>query len=204
MLMSLVLPWIKIEAFRNTVPDRYYIAPQFLWQLDEVTLTAGERSLSGITWELALLLGGMLLATLYLGYKLYQIYALRKKGQVDYFPKFTRVVVANSQMAFSFFRAIFLGDKVLEREHENIIQHELVHIEQKHTWDLLFFEVMRIVGWFNPLVYVYQSRISELHEFIADAQVAKTHKREQYQLLLSRDFSDTAYLLSSINFSKIH
>jgi len=47
---------------------------------------------------------------------------------------------------------------------------------------------MRIVGWFNPLVYVYQNRVSELHEFIADAKVAKTHKAEQYQLLLSQVF----------------
>ena len=38
------------------------------------------------------------------------------------------------------------------------------------------------------MVYVYQNRVSELHEFIADAQVAKTHKKEQYQLLLSQVF----------------
>ncbi len=63
-----------------------------------------------------------------------------------------------------------------------------MHIKQSHSWDLLFFEVMRIIGWFNPLVYIYQSRTSELHEFIADAHVSKTNKKEQYQLLLSQVF----------------
>tara|TARA_R110002049_G_scaffold106482_2_gene253842 strand:- start:110 stop:1081 length:972 start_codon:yes stop_codon:yes gene_type:complete len=48
---------------------------------------------------------------------------------------------------------------------------------------------MRIVAWFNPLVYVYQNRISEVHEFIADAAVAKTHKKEQYQVLLTQVFN---------------
>jgi beta-lactamase regulating signal transducer with metallopeptidase domain len=98
------------------------------------------------------------------------------------------VIVPNSEVAFSFFRSIFLGEKVVEADHEGIIQHELVHIKQRHSLDLLFFELMRIVGWFNPLVYIYQNRISEMHEFIADAQVTKTHKKEQYQLLLSQVF----------------
>ena len=76
----------------------------------------------------------------------------------------------------------------MKKEHESIIKHELVHIEQKHSWDLLFFEFLRIIFWFNPLVYVYQKRTSELHEFIADATVAKTHRKEQYQMLLSQVF----------------
>ncbi len=48
--------------------------------------------------------------------------------------------------------------------------------------------MMRIAGWFNPLVYVYQNRVSELHEFIADSNVAKTGKKEHYEILLSQVF----------------
>src|SRR5690606_18758620 len=132
--------------------------------------------------------GGMLVAGLWFGYKLYQIIQLKRKGEIRYFKNFTRVVVCDSNMAFSFFRSIFLGDQVLEEDYKSIVQHELVHIRQGHSFDLMFFELIRIIGWFNPLVYVYQSRISELHEFIADAKVAKTHRAEQYQLLLSQVF----------------
>ncbi|MGB5555660.1 MAG: M56 family metallopeptidase [Flavobacteriaceae bacterium] len=187
-ILSLVLPWIKIEAFKTTVPEQFAAYPTFLWSIDTITPVATETASFTISWEALLFYGGMVLAALYFGYKIVQIYRLRKNGQVHYFPHFTRVVVSNSQLAFSFFKSIFLGDKVLEREHESIIKHEMVHIEQKHTWDLLYFELMRIVGWFNPLVYVYQNRVSELHEFIADAQVAKTHKKEQYETLLSQVF----------------
>lgn len=189
-IISMVLPWIKIEAMKSTVPESFQAYPEFLWNMngDAVVVNSGQGTPFSISWEYALLFGGMILATLFFAYKLYQIYALRRNGDVHYFKDFTRVVISNSSMAFSFFKSIFLGDKVIEREHENILQHELVHIRQWHSYDLMFFEFMRIVGWFNPLVYVYQSRVSELHEFIADAHVAKTHKKEQYQLLLSEVF----------------
>lgn len=187
-IMSLVLPWIKLETFRTTLPEKYSLGNQFVWNLDAITLKAVETSQFNISWEYLIFFGGMLLAAIYFGYKLYQIYALRKKGQIRYFPDFTRVVVQNSQVAFSFFKSIFLGDRVLEMDHESIIQHELVHIKQKHSLDLLFFEMMRIAGWFNPLVYVYQNRVSELHEFIADSKVAKTQKKEHYEILLSQVF----------------
>jgi len=189
-IISLVLPWAKIEALKTTVPEQYYFYPEFLWEVDNAGIVQsleGDDSLN-LPLGYAILLGGMFFATLLFCYKMVQIQQLREKGEVRYFPNFTRIIVANSHLAFSFFKTIFLGDKILEKEHESIIQHELVHISQKHSLDLLFFELMRILCWFNPLVYVYQKRISELHEFIADAQVAKTHKKEQYQLLLSQVF----------------
>lgn len=189
-IVSMVLPWIKIEAMKTTVPESFQAYPEFLWNMNNgmiVTNTEQETAFN-ISLEYSLLFGGMLLAALFFAYKLYQIYALKQKGEVHYFKEFTRIIVTNSSMAFSFFKSIFLGDKVIEREHENILQHELVHIRQRHSYDLMFFELMRVLGWFNPLVYVYQKRVSELHEFIADAHVAKTHKKEQYQLLLSEVF----------------
>ncbi|RAJ11353.1 M56 family metallopeptidase [Arenibacter echinorum] len=190
-VLSLLLPWIKIEAFKTTVSSEYFIYPEYLWGMDmsEGMVVATENSPSfDLSVTKIIFYTGMFIAAVLFVYKLYQIHQLKRHGEIRYFKDFTRVVVRNSNIAFSFFRSIFLGDQVLEKEHESIIQHELVHIEQRHTWDLLFFELMRIIGWFNPLVYVYQNRVSELHEFIADAKVAKTHKAEQYQLLLSQVF----------------
>ncbi|MDL5512614.1 M56 family metallopeptidase [Arenibacter sp. M-2] len=190
-VLSLLLPWIKIEAFKTTVSSEYFVYPEYLWGIDmsEGVVVAPENSTSfDLSATEIIFYGGMLIAALLFAYKLFQIDRLKRQGEIRYFKDFTRVVVRNSNMAFSFFRSIFLGDQVLEKEHQSIIQHELVHIEQRHSWDLLFFELMRILGWFNPLVYVYQNRVSELHEFIADAKVAKTHKAEQYQMLLSQVF----------------
>jgi len=189
-LLSLVLPWIKIEALKTSVAEQYYLYPEFLWNTNSAVVAgAGEEPpVFQFSWQEGVLYGGMLLAALYFCYKLYRLQQLHQHGTRERFPDFTRIVVKNSELAFSFFRSIFLGDKVLSREHESIIQHELVHIKQKHSLDLVFFELMRIVGWFNPLVYVYQNRISELHEFIADAHVPKTERKSHYDLLLSQVF----------------
>ncbi|WP_209404795.1 M56 family metallopeptidase [Pseudozobellia sp. WGM2] len=188
-VLSMVLPWVKIEALKTTVPDRYYVYPEYLWGAsDAVVVAATESSPFDISWGEGLFICGVMVAMFLFAHKMWRLYRLRKGANIYYFKDFTRIVIANSHMAFSFFKSIFLGDKVLETEHENIIKHELVHIRQRHTYDLLFFELMRIVGWFNPLVYVYQNRVSELHEFIADAEVAKTNKKEHYELLLSQVF----------------
>lgn len=189
--VSLILPWIKIEAFKAVFPDLFNNYPEFLWGMEDAGGVLGSASGSvshEFPAELVVLYSGMFLAALLFGYKLLTLYRLKEQGQLFYFTNYTKVVVSDSLLAFSFFRSIFLGDKIDTKNHENIIQHELVHIEQRHTLDLLYFEVMRILGWFNPLVYVYQSRISEVHEFIADAKVVKTQKQEHFQLLLSQVF----------------
>uniref|UniRef100_UPI0029394D24 M56 family metallopeptidase n=1 Tax=Arenibacter lacus TaxID=2608629 RepID=UPI0029394D24 len=190
-VLSIVLPWIKIEALKTTVSQESFVYPEYLWGMDMSAGVVATPELSAsiqLSTTEMVLYGGMLLAAVLFCFKLYQIVQLKRKGEIRYFKSFTRIMVHNSQMAFSFFRSIFIGDKVLEKDHDSIIQHELVHIEQRHSLDLLFFELMRIIAWFNPLVYVYQNRISELHEFIADAKVAKTHKAAQYQMLLSQAF----------------
>lgn len=191
-VLSLLLPWIRIDAFKNTVPEHIMSYPEIWMNVDTLvnstTVESAVEATTPISWWNVLFYAGMVLATLIFLIKVTQLYRLRNKGEVTYFKEFTRVLVSKSNTAFSFFRTIFLGDRILESERQNIVEHELVHIKQRHSLDLLFFELLRIVNWFNPLVYVYQSRISELHEFIADAQVAKTRKKEQYQLLLSQVF----------------
>ena len=190
-ILSIVLPWIKIEALKTTVPEAYYTYPEFLWNVNDIAVaTVSETQSKGfsISWEYGLFFGGMFLASLFFANKLRQLYLLKKNGKIQRFTDFTQIIIANSQVAFSFFKSIFMGDKILEGDYKSVIAHELVHIKQRHTYDLFFFELMRIICWFNPLVYVYQNRVSELHEFIADAQVAKANKIEHYQLLLSQVF----------------
>ncbi len=190
-VVSLVLPWIKIEAFSTTLPTEYAVYPTafYEWYTPEVDLVVDEaRFWSSLTWYEWAFGIGILIASLLFIIKLLKIDSLKRRGQKQYYPQFTKVIIAQSELAFSFFRHVFMGDHISKEKEESILAHELVHIRQYHSFDLLFFELMRIVFWFNPLTYVYQSRMAELHEFIADAQVAKTDKKEQYQMLLSEVF----------------
>src|SRR5690606_37368042 len=99
------------------------------------------------------------------------------------------VEVLNSSTAFSFLNYVFLGNLIKTHEKATILKHEMVHVKQKHSLDLLFFEILRIPFWFNPLVYVFQNRMVELHEFMADAHAVKNqNKLQYYQNLLSQVF----------------
>ena len=46
--------------------------------------------------------------------------------------------------------------------------HELVHIRQKHWFDLLLVELLCMMQWFNPLVWMYVRFIRQNHEYLAD------------------------------------
>jgi len=186
-IASLVLPWIKIEAFKSAVKTDSISYPQFFLNLDVTTGSVAPDQLS--FWNNLSLLEWMYLCAAFVMLvwflaKLYRISSLKGSGLKSYYPEFTKVVVHKSAVAFSFFRIVFLGDDIPKTKEPQIIAHELVHIKQWHSLDLLFFELMRIVFWFNPLVYVYQNRLAELHEFLADA----INKKEQYQLLLAEAF----------------
>jgi TonB family protein len=186
--LSFVIPFIKIEQFKTVMPQEFVlVVPEIL--LPEVTVQAAAADTNfSMPWYWVVFIIGVAISFVLLCNKLYKLYKLKSQSSVERLPLFTKVVVKNSSIAFSFFKNIFLGDAVTQREHQRIIAHELVHIRQKHTYDLLFFECLRIAFWFNPMVYIYQKRITELHEFIADAQVTKEHKKEHYQQLLSEVF----------------
>jgi bla regulator protein blaR1 len=78
------------------------------------------------------------------------------------------------QSPFSFFNYIVYNSNILkEDELENILQHELVHSAQKHSFDMMFAQIFCITFWFNPIVWLYKKAIAQNLEFIADAEATK-------------------------------
>lgn len=113
-------------------------------------------------------------------FKLTKIITLIQKNNKVKQSNFTLIFLSNETKAFSFFNFVFLGDKIKETNKQNIIEHELIHSQQKHTWDLLLFEFLKIAMWFNSMIYLYQKRITLVHEYISDAVVAKSETKETY------------------------
>ncbi|MEC7770754.1 MAG: M56 family metallopeptidase [Bacteroidota bacterium] len=190
--LSIALPWVKIEALQTSMPQELETTTVFLAQLNGVVLGPGMEQaglLERISWPYLVLGLGSTLATIWFVYKLIQIGRLRNKSVVENYKEFTKVTVPKSSSAFSFFRNIFMGEEIKKDKEPNILAHELVHVKQWHSLDLLFFELARIVFWFNPLVYIYQNRVAELHEFIADEKAVKQNKAAHFEMLLSEAFN---------------
>ncbi|MGE5944629.1 MAG: energy transducer TonB [Flavobacteriales bacterium] len=194
-LLSVVIPFIRLDAFKNTIPQQYIVnlpeviigntpTNQNTIQLETVII----ESKPFWTWETILYLG-IILATLLLVFKISKVIWILIKNPKSKFGNLLIINLLNSNAAFSFFHYIFLGERLNETDKDAILKHEMVHVKEKHTFDLLFFEVMRILFWFNPMVYMYQNRIMTLHEFIADQEAVKHQDKSQYyQNLLSQVF----------------
>ncbi len=198
-ILSVVLPLIQVEAFKNVVPNSIIneMPVVFIGSNSELGMPSENVLESTVfNWQYVIY-GGSVLATLVLVLKISKLIRLASKNPKRWKNEVLIVSLLNSNAAFSFFHYVFLGEQIPVNEKENILKHELIHVQQKHSLDLMLLEVFKITFWFNPLVYMYQSRLRVLHEYIADAQVVKqTSKTEYYQNLLS-----TVFGISSVSFT---
>jgi beta-lactamase regulating signal transducer with metallopeptidase domain len=101
---------------------------------------------------------------------------------------FPRIVISESgHPAFSFFPYAVIPRKVFESDdYQDILEHELVHIRQGHTFDLLLCELVIALQWFNPFVWLIRKSMILNHEYLADNSSVKSvinKKTYQYRLL---------------------
>ena len=195
-VLALIIPFVKLQVFQNVISN------SFLVRLPEVVLNEvnGSDSLNSVVfnseqvlnstnfnwWSLVYV--GSFITLVYFSIRLFKLYKTiqnnKSKNEVNY----KIVSLRNSNGAYSFFNYIFLGDLISEEEKQSILTHEKVHAKEKHSIDLLWFEVLKVAFWFNPLVYVYQNRIKEVHEFIADSKSNKEHSENYQNVLLNQLF----------------
>ena len=107
--------------------------------------------------------------------------------------------------AFSFFKYIIVNENHINlstEEQEQVIKHEIVHIVQHHTIDILLFELLGVIYWFNPIMRDVKATVREVHEYIVDSVVIGTHDHKGYaNLLLKLSVKRIGRLIVN-NFSK--
>ena len=114
------------------------------------------------------------------------------------------LVLKNEKTApHSFFKYIFINkdDYINGKINEKIILHETAHLNQKHSLDLIFIELILAIFWFNPVFYFYKKAILTNHEYLADDLVLnKTQNLSDYQnLLLAQLISEKILFSNSFN-----
>ncbi|HVW96962.1 MAG TPA: M56 family metallopeptidase [Mucilaginibacter sp.] len=102
--------------------------------------------------------------------KLLQILRLARIKGDKLHDKYKLVRLKGSNTAFSFFNYVFIGTNV--NGVETIVRHELAHITQKHSFDVVFLELIKAISWFNPFIHLLERSMKTIHEYIADEQAA--------------------------------
>ncbi|WP_340112429.1 M56 family metallopeptidase [Maribellus mangrovi] len=105
---------------------------------------------------------------------------IRRVGNVKF------VLIHSEFSPFSFLNYIFINPENRNNEgYEKIIEHELEHIRQGHTYDVVILEILTILQWFNPFMWILKKVIRENHEFLADKAVLDSGvTTTQYKKLL--------------------
>ncbi len=100
----------------------------------------------------------------------------------------TLVVVNDKDFSpVSWMKYIVMSEEDYSSANEGILIHERAHIALGHSWDIIFFDLMTVLQWFNPAIWLLKADLRAIHEYEADEAVIKagTDMRE-YQLLLVR------------------
>jgi TonB family protein len=102
--------------------------------------------------------------------RLIQVFLLTKTNESIELKGQKIVVIEKECAPFSFLNTIFLTkDQISDASVDKIIAHEEMHVHQFHSIDMIFFEFIKIIQWFNPFAWKFKKEIEAQHEFSADS-----------------------------------
>lgn len=189
MVLSLLLPLLKVEYFTIETDSRILL---LLNQFNQNSSQEVENTFN--FWNFGALILGIvsfyLLAKLTLG--LVKIHQLKKEFPKESIEGITFYNTNLHDAPFSFFRNLFWKKSILINSDlgKQILKHEMVHIEQKHSFDKLFVQIIQSLFWFNPIFYFIKKEITLIHEYLADKKAVKNADTRAFaQMLLASNFS---------------
>lgn len=117
------------------------------------------------------------------------------------------VKLPNPVAPFSFLEYVFIHEGTAgSPEFDQILAHEKTHIQQRHSIDLIFVQLVAAFLWFNPLIWKLIKSLKTTHEYIADEKIMNAgYSLVEYQtMLLSQLISNNSYgLVHNFNLSFI-
>ena len=121
--------------------------------------------------------------------------------------KNVRLVVHDHDIApFSWMHWIVIARKDLEENGREILIHELAHIRNRHSWDLLLADLCIFVQWFNPAAWLLKQEFQNIHEYEADETVLRegVNARNYQMLLIKKAVGTRLYsMANSFNHSSL-
>lgn len=159
------------------------------WQTSNLTITElGENpkySLPVILFTSVFILGILSkLSRFILAFR--NVWKLKKNHPIFMIGNTPVVQVSESIPPFSFLQYAFINTSIFNSDSfDQILAHEQVHIKQKHSYDLIFIELLACFYWFNPIIWMISRSIKESHEYIADQNIINYgYSSLAYQTLL--------------------
>jgi hypothetical protein len=191
-VISILVPFLNIPVYFSSADT----IPLWLYSFNDISdagfiFTAQAKHVSPVlfTWNNALILL-YIIVSLFVAYRfIAAILAVRKMIRKYKVEKLDSVYFVNTDergTPFSFFNWLFWNKKIQldSSDGQQILRHELFHIKQKHSIDIVFVEILSVVFWINPFFHLIKKELTTIHEFLADQFAVNENEKWNYAEML--------------------
>lgn len=203
-IVSGIIPLITFQTYIEAAP---ILPGEENWMsFSEAASETNSNWITTLFWSIYL--SGVILFSGKFFRNLFVIIGRIKKNQKIQTEKISAVLLPEDLPPHTFWNFVFLNKLKFQKGQipKEVMEHETAHATQKHSLDILFLELLQIVFWFNPLIYLTKKAVKLNHEFLADNAVLKqgTNTATYQELLLSFSSRERqSSLINSINYSLI-
>jgi len=156
----------------------------------------------GFHWQDLLISCYILVSLVILARITFSILRIRQLTKTYPVEKIDRIYLVNTkepETPFSFFRWLFWNQKIELRSEKGgqIFRHELFHIAQRHSYYILYLELLTTIFWINPFFHLIKKEIKTIHEFLADSFALTPDKKWEYaEILLMQSLNTQQHLVN--------
>jgi len=211
--MAFVIPFLTYTQYVESIPFIQENTDQIRIESNTLNLNSNIPkyqyylnilfSFLGVIYVLGVILFGLRFIKNILG-----IYYKIKRNSILKSNQYSHVLLYDQIVPHTFLNYLFFNKQKYKANliPKEVILHEETHAQQKHTFDILFIEILQILLWFHPLFYFIKESIKLNHEFLADQAVLNQDielRTYQRTLLLFSSDSQQPQLTTAINYSLI-
>lgn len=203
LLATLVLPWV-VPFLPSPLPGSAVSNTLVTVTLPQFTVGSSATPIAGtggfgpitIIW-----LTGAAISLLVFGWRWIKLIRMMRQPNVQFIDDIR--LIPTDGAIFSFGHTIFAPQGLLDDPNHPVMRHEIAHVRQQHTADVLLGELATIIFWFHPLVHATKMAIRANHEYLADAAALDTQgiTRRTYSELMIQHATQPVALSLGNHFS---
>ncbi len=215
LVFSLLVPLVVFTEYIEVAPLSEVQVATVQPQLTQEVITIQPKENTALDFA-PILWGIYFVGLFFFGLKfiinLFQVLGRIRKNPKNKLARFTQVLLREKLPPHTFFKYIFLNKTKFESNQipKEVLLHEETHAAQKHSIDVVFVELLQVIFWVNPFIYLAKKAMKLNHEFLADQAVLQNNidATSYKNTLLSYLSPDSKYMqepqmTNSINYSSI-
>jgi TonB family protein len=169
-ILSFILPLISIKINQDGTIAYFGKTLQEVFVIAEKNRLAAASQGEGITSTATIIFTVYITGVIILGFKLLHdtgslLLLIARHGKNH--ERLVRFKGLNTS-GFSAMGYVFINQSLAGDETEEVIRHEMNHLKLNHYADIFLIELVKVLQWFNPAIYMFNRSLRAVHEYQAD------------------------------------